>query len=271
MFGITMAFREYRFDKGMFFSPWIGFRYFRSFFNYFNFWQLIKNTLIINFYKIIIYFPLPVTFALLLNEIKNSVFKRTIQTISYLPYFLSWVVAYVIIQQFISLDNGIFNQIRESLGLEKIFFANEINYFYPIMFISFIWKNIGYSSIIYLAALTGVDPNLYEAATIDGANRFHKMWHISLPTIAPTVIMLFILGLSSALSAGWDQIYQLRTPGNMKIADILDTYVIQQGLREGQFGYATAVSLFQSVIGLTLIFLTNVAVKRISDNEIGLF
>ncbi|MCL2708847.1 MAG: ABC transporter permease subunit [Defluviitaleaceae bacterium] len=271
MYGITMAFREFRFDKGLFFSPWIGFRYFRSFFNYYAFWQLIRNTVVISFFKIILYFPLPIIFALLLNEIKNNAFKRVVQTVSYLPYFLSWVVAYVIIQQFISLDNGLFNQVRVYFGLEKIFYANEANYFYPIMFISFIWKNIGYSSIIYLAALAGVDLQLYEAATIDGANRFRKMWHISLPSVAPIIIMLFILGLSSVLSAGWDQIYQLRQPGNMQIADILDTYVIKQGLRDGQFGYATAVSLFQSGIGLVLIVMTNAAVKKITENEIRLF
>ena len=271
MYGITLAFRDYRFDKGMFFSPWIGVRYFESFFNYFNFWAIIRNTLTINFFKLIVYFPLPIIFALLLNEIKQNKFKQTIQTISYLPYFISWVVTFVIIQQFLALDDGIINQIRVSMGLDKIFFLNEKSFFYPIMFLSFTWKNIGYNAIIYLASLSGIDPSLYEAARIDGAGRLRQMWHISLPGISLTAAMLFILALGSALNAGWDQIYQLRSPGNMQISDILDTYVIQMGLREGQFGYATAVSLFQSVIGLLLIILTNAASKKLTNSEISLF
>ena len=271
MYGVTLAFREFRFDRGLFFSPWVGLRYFRAFFNYFNAWGIIRNTLVINFFKIILYFPLPIIFALMLNEARGKLFKRTIQTVSYLPHFMSWVMAYVIIYQFIALDSGIFNQVRELWGADRIFYQNDASYFYPIMFISHIWKNMGFGAIIYLAALAGVDPELHESATIDGAGRFKRMWHISLPSIRYTVIMLFILGLGAALNAGWDQIFLLRTPGNMRVADILDTYIIQVGLREGQFGYASAVNLFQSVIGLTLILLANFIVKKISDKEIALF
>ncbi|MCL2707737.1 MAG: ABC transporter permease subunit [Defluviitaleaceae bacterium] len=273
MYGVSLAFREYRFDKGLFFSPIANpwYKYFRSFYNYYNSWGIIRNTLVINFFKIILYFPMPIIFALMLNEVRSNRFKRAIQTVSYLPHFMSWVIAYVLIYQFLALDTGIFNEVRALWGQPKIFFTNDIQYFYPVMFISHIWKNIGFSAIIYLAALAGVDPELHEAATIDGAGRFRRMWHISLPSIRYTVAMLFILGLSQALSAGWDQIYLLRTPGNMRIADILDTYVIQVGLKEGQFGYASAVDLFKSVIGLTLIFITNSIVKKMTDKEIALF
>jgi len=271
MYGVTLAFREYRFDKGLFFSPWVGLRYFQAFFNYYNAWGIIRNTLVINLFKIIIYFPLPIIFALMLNEVRSSAFKRTIQTVSYLPNFMSWVIAYVIIYQFLALDTGIINEFRVLFGYERVFFQNDEKYFHAIMFISHIWKNIGFSAIIYLAALAGVDPSLHESATIDGAGRFSRMWHISLPSIRHSVSMLFILGLGSALNAGWDQIYLLRTPGNMRVSDILDTYVIQMGLREGQFGYASAVSLFQSVIGLILIIITNAIVKRMTDKEIALF
>jgi putative aldouronate transport system permease protein len=206
----------------------------------------------------------------MLNEIKLMKFKRVIQTITYLPYFISWVVAVLIVQQFFSMD-GIVNQIRVSMGLDKIFFMNDRQYFYPIMFLSHTWKNVGYGAIIYLAALAGIDPALYEAARIDGANRFRQMLHISIPGIITAIIILFILSLGSVLNAGWDQIYNLVAPGNMPISDILDTYTIRVGFREGQFGYATAVSVFQSTIGLILILITNGIAKKLTDNEVSLF
>ena len=268
MYGVTMAFRRYRFDMGMFRSPWIGFEYFRAFFGYFNFGLIIRNTLIIGFFQIILYFPIPIIFALMLNEVRNVTFKRVVQTLTYLPFFISWVVALQLIQHFLSLD-GLLNQFRVSVGLNRVFYMNSPNHFYPIMFLSFVWKNTGMRSIIYLAALSGVDPQLYEAADVEGAGRLRKMWSISLPSIAPTVVMLFILSLAQVLRVGWEQIYLLRTPGNMHLADIIDTYVIQQGLQGGQFGYATAVSLFQGVIGLALVLATNAMAKRVS--ELSLF
>jgi putative aldouronate transport system permease protein len=264
MYGVTMAFRDYKFNLGMFRSPWIGFRYFRDFFNYFNFSTIIRNTVVISFMKIVLYFPIPIMFALMLNEVRSVPYKRVIQTVTYLPFFISWVVAVQLFEHFLSLD-GIINQLRVGLGLEKIFYMNSPNHFYWIMFSSFAWKNTGYRSIIYLAALSGVDPQLYEAAEVEGAGRLAKIWHISLPSIMPTVVVLFILSLAQMLSAGWEQIYLLRTPGNMNLADIIDVYVIQQGLQNGQFGYATAVSLFQSVIGLALVLLTNAVARRVSE------
>ena len=264
MYGISMAFREYKFNLGMFRSPWIGFGYFTTFFSYFNFSLIIRNTLVIGFFKIIVYFPVPIVFALMLNEIKNLPFKRFIQTVTYLPFFISWVVAIQLFYHFLSLD-GLINQFRVNLGLEKVFYMNSPFHFYWIMFFSYAWKNIGMNSIIYLAALSGVDPQLYEAADVEGAGPIRKMWSISLPSIMPTVVMLFILSLAGLLRAGWEQIYLLRTPGNMHLADIIDTYVIEQGLRQGQFGYATAVSLFQGVIGLMLVLITNKISKRVSE------
>ena len=268
MYGVTMAFRNYKFNLGMFRSPWIGFGYFRDFFNYFNFTTIIRNTVIISFMKIVLYFPIPIVFALMLNEVRSVPFKRVIQTITYLPFFISWVVAIQLFEHFLSLD-GIINQIRVSLGLDKVFYMNSPTHFYWIMFLSFAWKNTGYRSIIYLAALSGVDPQLYEAAEVEGAGQLSKIWHISLPSIMPTVVVLFILSLAQMLSAGWEQIYLLRTPGNMNLADIIDVYVIEQGLQNGQFGYATAVSLFQSVIGLALVLGTNAVARRVS--ELSLF
>jgi putative aldouronate transport system permease protein len=229
---------------------------------------LIKNTLIISFLKIVVAFPLPIFFALILNEVTSLRTKRFIQTASYLPHFISWVTVVALLNQFVGLE-GILNQVRETMGLEKIFFMNDGAYFYLIMFGSYVWKTIGYSAIIYISALAGVDQGLYEAATVDGAGRWKRMWYVSIPSILPTAIVLFLLSLSSILSAGWDQIYLLRQPGNKAFSEILDTYIMDMGLRNGQFGYATAVSLFQSVIGLFLVLGTNYAIKK--KSEVSLF
>ena len=264
MYGLTMAFRDYRFNLGIFNSPWIGFKYFIAFFNYYNFSEIIKNTLVISFFKLILYFPLPIIFALLLNEVRQKFLKVFIQTASYLPYFISWVVAVAVMQEFFGLD-GIINQIREALGFKAIFFMSDQDAFYPLMFFSYVWKSLGFNSIIYFAALSNVDVSYYEAATVDGAGKLKQMWYISLPSIAPTIIMLFILSLAGVLSAGWDQIYLLSTPGNFKVSEILDTYIIKEGFRNAQFGYATSVSMFQSVIGLILIIITDRLSKKISE------
>ena len=267
MYGVTMAFRDFKFNLGLFGSPWVGFKYFTAFFNYYDFWSIIKNTLVISFFKLIVYFPLPIIFALMLNEVRSKYLKVIIQTASYLPYFVSWVIAVVVFQQFLSLD-GIINQIRQTMGLAPVFYMNDVEYFYPIMFLSYVWKTLGFSSIIYFAALANVDVSLYEAATVDGAGRLRQIWHISLPSIAPTVVMLFILSLAGVLSAGWDQIYLLRTPGNTEVSDILDTYIINEGFKNAQFGYATAVSLFQSVIGLIMVVFTDRLSKRLTETSI---
>jgi len=268
MLGLALAFQDYQFSSGMFQSPWIGFRYFQAFFDYFNFWTLIKNTLIISFYKLILFFPIPIIFAIMLNEIRNKFFKQALQTIFYMPYFISWVVAVTIFQQFLSID-GIINQIRTSFGYEAIYYMNDSLYFYPIMFISHVWKVTGWSAIIYLAAISGIDPELFEAAKVDGAGKLRQIWNITIPSLTPIAAVLFILSLSTLLQAGWEHIYLLRTPGNMNVADILDTYVIQTGFANGQIGYATAVSLFQSVIGLIFVIITNMIIKR--KSEISVF
>lgn len=270
MYGVSMAFREYQFDKGLFFSPWVGLKYFEAFFSYYNFWGLIRNTLLINFFKLIIAFPFPIIFALMINEVRQPRLKKAFQTVSYLPHFISWVVAIIIFQQFLSLD-GIFNEIRESMGLEPIFYMNETSYFYPIMFLSYVWKTVGFNAIIYLAALTSIDPSLYEAATVDGASKMKQILYISIPSILPLATMLFVLNLGTVLSAGYDQIYLLQTPGNKGVSEILDTYVIEMGFRGGEFGYATAAGLFQSVIGCILVVATNLFTKKMSQSEANLF
>lgn len=266
MFGLTLAFQDYRYDRG-FFSPWAGLKYFQQFFDYYNSWTLIWNTLIISFFKLVVFFPIPIVFAIMLNEIRNNAFKRVLQTVFYMPYFISWVVAITIFQQFLSLD-GFINQIRQSFGFEPVYYMNDSIYFYPIMFLSFVWKMTGYNAIIFLAAIAGIDQELYEAARADGAGRLRQIWHITVPSLLPIASILFILGLAAVLHAGWEQIYLLRTPGNMDVADILDTYVIHQGLLSGKIGYATAISMFQSVIGLCFVLITNWAIKRRSEHSV---
>jgi putative aldouronate transport system permease protein len=213
-------------------------------------------------------FPIPIVFALLLNEIRNVSFKRVVQTISYLPHFISWVVILTILNQFLGLD-GLINQSRRAAGLDAVFYMNLRSMFYPMVYFSGVWKNMGYSAIIYIAALAGVDPALYEAAIVDGANRMRRVWHISLPSILPTIAILFILRFATILRAGWDQIYLMRMPGNIGVSQILDTYVIQIGLEGGQFGNATAVALFQSVIGLLMVLAVNRIARKVA--EVGLF
>jgi len=271
MYGITMAFRDFRFDTGLFWSPWADpwYKYFRNFFNYYKVTEIIRNTLVISSFKLFLAFPMPIIFALMIVNLRDGLFKRIVQSASYLPNFVSWVVVVAILNQFLSLDSGLVNQFRVGLGMDPVFFMNDSDYFYPIMFFSHVWKGIGMGSIIYISALMGIDPELYEAAQIDGANKLRQIWHITLPGIVRTAVVLFIMSLGGILSAGWDQIYLLLQPGNRGLAEILDTYVIQVGLREANFSYATAVSLFQSVIGLMLIVLTNYFSKKFS--EISLF
>jgi putative aldouronate transport system permease protein len=218
--------------------------------------------------KLILGFPVPIIFALMLNELSNLRFKRIVQTISYLPHFISWVVVLTILNQFLAMD-GLINQSRRAAGLDAIFYLNRQSFFYPMVYFTSVWKNMGYSAIIYVAALATVDPALYEAAIVDGANRFRRIWHISLPSILPTIMILFILRFAQILRAGWDQIYLLRMPGNIARSQIIDTYVIEIGLEGGQFGNATAVALFQSVIGLIMVLIVNRIAKKISD--VGLF
>jgi putative aldouronate transport system permease protein len=269
MGGAVLAFKEYMFNKGILGSPWVGFRYFQNFFESYDAPRLVVNTLGIGFMKTILEFPFPIILALMLNEIKNGKFKRITQTISYLPNFLSWVIVVAMIQRILAPDNGLINQIISFFhGDGSTFFMMEQKYFYPTVFSSDLWKNIGWSSIIYLAAISGVDPSLYEAAEMDGANKWSQIWHITLPGISMTIGILFIMGIGGIISSGFDQIYLLRTPGNMSLADTLDVYVIRVGLAGGQYGYAAAVGLIQGIVGLFMVVTSNKLAKKFSEVSI---
>ena len=267
MGGNLLAFKDYSFRKGILGSPWAGLRFFRQFFNYYDFWNVTRNTIVIALMKILLEFPFPIIFALLLNELFRTGFKRVVQSLSYLPHFVSWVIVIQMFTMLLSPTNGVLNSILMGLGIikEPIFFMGERNLFLPIVFTTDIFKGIGWSSIIYLSALSSVNVEVYEAASIDGASRFQKAMHITMPAIIPTAGLLFILGFSGILRSGFDQIYLLQSPGNLRVSETLDTIVFKQGILNGNISYSTAVGFFQSFISLMLLILVNKIAQKTGD------
>lgn len=262
MYGATLAFKDYKYNLGITGSPWIGFKHFEKFITSPEFWTVIGNTLIISGMKLVLCFPAPVLLALLLNEVRSTKFKRTIQTMSYLPNFVSWVVVVQIMTAIFTPYGGIVNNVRNMMGLESVFIMGSKDTFYPLVVFSDIWKNAGWNSIIYLSALTAINPELYEAAEIDGAGRLKGTWHITLPGIKATIGIMFLFAISSILNAGFDQILLLRQPANTQISEILDTYILNTGLNYGRFEYATAIGLFKSVFSISLMVLANFISKK---------
>lgn len=270
MAGSVLAFKDYSFKKGIWGSPWVGLQYFKTFFTSYDAPRLILNTLKIGVIKCILEFPFAIILALLLNELRNMKFKKVSQTITYLPHFLSSVIIVTMLQRILAPNTGVLNQAIAALGGDgSKFFLMEADYFYKILFSMDLWRNIGWDSIIYLAAISGVDLALYEAAEMDGCGKLKKMWHITLPSIRGTIGLLFIMGIGGLLSSGVEQIWLLRTPGNMSLADTLDVYVVRVGLQGGQFGYATAIGLIQGVVGLILVVVCNKICKKLT--EVGLW
>ncbi|CAN7632948.1 MULTISPECIES: ABC transporter permease [unclassified Paenibacillus] len=254
MAGIIIAFQKFIPAKGLFGDQrWIGLDNFDYVMNLPSFNQILWNTLFISSLKLILGLLVPIVFAILLNELKNEVIKRSVQTTIYLPYFLSWVVLGGILIDILSPSNGIVNQLLGTLGIEKIFFLGDNQWFPFTLVSSDIWKNFGYGTIVYLAAITGIDPGLYESATIDGANRWHKMWYITIPGMRMVIVLLSVLSLGQLLNAGFDQVFNLYSPQVYESGDILDTFVYRIGLLDAQYGVATAVGLFKSLVSLILI------------------
>ena len=270
MAGSVLAFKDYSFKKGIWGSPWVGLQYFKTFFTSYDAPRLILNTLKIGVIKCILEFPFAIILALLLNELRNMKFKKVSQTITYLPHFLSSVIIVTMLQRILAPNTGVLNQAIVALGGDgSKFFLMEADYFYKILFSMDLWRNIGWDSIIYLAAISGVDLALYEAAEMDGCGKLKKMWHITLPSIRGTIGLLFIMGIGGLLSSGVEQIWLLRPPGNMSLADTLDVYVVRVGLQGGQFGYATAIGLIQGIVGLILVVVCNKICKKLT--EVGLW
>ncbi|WP_308635613.1 ABC transporter permease [Paenibacillus silvisoli] len=267
MVGIVIAFQNYAPGLGFFESKWVGFKHFIDFFNSFYFWRLIKNTLLLNFWLLIFGFPAPILLALLLNEVRSALFKRTVQTVTYIPHFISMVVIVGMIKDFVSSD-GLINQIRNLLGKESIAFLQLPEFFRSIYVTSDIWQGIGWSSIIYFAALSAVNPELYEASEMDGADRYKKMWHITLPAIQPTIVILLILTIGNLLSSGFEKILLLYQPLTYETADVISTYVYRKGILDSSFSFASAVGLFNTVVNFTLLIIANRISRKISESSL---
>jgi putative aldouronate transport system permease protein len=253
MGGLIMAFQDYKPWLGFFESSWVGLQHFQTMFEYDDARQVIWNTLIISVLKIIFQVLVPLTFALLLNEVYQMKFKRTVQTIVYLPHFLSWVILGGILMDLLSPDGGIINQVLGLVGIDPIFFLGSNDWFRPTVIISDIWKETGFNTIVFLAAITAINPTLYEAAIVDGANRWKQTLYITIPSMLPIIIVVATLSLGNILNAGFDQIFNLYNPLVYETGDIIDTYVYRVALINGDFSYGTAVGLFKSLISFVLV------------------
>jgi putative aldouronate transport system permease protein len=264
IYGLLLAFKEFIPNEGVWGSPWVGVKHFEELFGSGQFHQILINTVAISFLKLFFTFPLPILFAILLNELQRQKFRSFVQGISYLPHFVSWVIVGGVMTSILAKDGGALNSFLMSLGVisEPKLYMGTPSLFWPILIISENWKEMGWSAIIYMAAITSIDSEMYEASKIDGANRLQQMWYITLPSIMVTIVILFILRIGHILDAGFDQILVLRNPLVYDVANILDTYVLDVGLKFGRFSYATAAGLFKSVIGFVLIMAANKIARR---------
>ncbi len=265
MYGVTIAFKELSLRLGVLGSPWIGFDNFVRFFNYPHFWGLIRNTFLLSFYTMLFGFPAPIIFALALNELVNRTYQRTVQTVSFLPHFIAMPAVVGMLVLALSPSTGFVNAILAAFGIDPIYFMIKPRWFRPIYVISDIWQNVGWGAILYLAQLSRVDPELYEAATVDGASRLRKMWHISLPALTPVISILLILRIGGLLSVGGEKVLLMYNDLTLETADVIWTYVYRRGLLRQDFSYGTAVGLFHAVISLVLVVLANTAAKRFSE------
>lgn len=268
MYGAQIAFRNFNPFQGIWNSPWVGFHYFEQFFDSVYFWRLIKNTLFINIYDLIVGFPAPIILALMLNEVNNNMFKRTVQTIVYLPHFISTVVVVGMLVAFLSPSTGIVNTFIKALGGQPIHFLAEPGWFRSIYVWSGVWQGAGWGSIIYLAALTGIDPALYEAAIVDGASRWQRLVHITIPSIVPTIIIMLILRMGSMFNVGFEKIMLMYNPITYETADVISTYVYRRGILGAEYSFSTAVGLFNSVINFIMLVTFNAISRRVSETSL---
>lgn len=268
MWGIIIAFQDYSPYMGVLQSKWVGLDHFIRFFSNPDFFLLFRNTLMISLLNLLFFFPLPILLSLLLNELQHRVFKRVIQSIVYLPHFLSWVIIVGITFLLLSQTSGIINIMMQSMGIGKFDFLTNPNTFWGLLTLQNIWKETGWGTVIFLAAITAVDPGLYEAAKIDGANRLRQVWHITLPAIRNVILVLFILRLGHIMDVGFEQIFLMMNGAVAKVADVFETYVYRNGIQNGQFSYTTAVGLFKSVVGYTLVIVANKLAKKFGEEGV---
>jgi len=268
IYGVIIAFKDFNVYDGFFGSDWVGLKHFETFFSSPDFWLLFRNTFLLGIYTLLIAFPFPILFALLLNEVKHQLFKKTVQTISLLPYLLSIVVIISMLTDLLSPSRGLINQIIAAFGFEKIHFLIKPEWFRTLYVSSDIWASMGYTSIIYLAAIAGIDPTLYEAARVDGAKRWHMMRYVTLPSLIPTILVLFILSTGNLIKIGYEKILLMYNPMTYSVADVFSTYVYRKGLLERNYSFATAVGLFESVIALILLTSANLLSRRFGGNSL---
>ncbi|WP_099467620.1 ABC transporter permease [Konateibacter massiliensis] len=268
MGGIVIAFQQYSPFTGIMGSKWVGLTHFRNFFIGTDFWMLLKNTLGISILSLIFYFPAPIILSLLLNEIKNQRYKKVVQTFIYIPHFISWVIVASLTYTLFNINDGIINQVIEATVGHTINFLGLPQYFRGLIVGQSIWKETGYGTIIFLAALSGVDTQLYEAAKVDGAGRWRLMWHITLPAIKGTIIIMLILRVGSILNTGYEQIFLMRNSLNISTAEVFDTYIYQKGITNAQYSYSTASGLFKSVVGMVMVLGANWMAKKSGESGI---
>lgn len=269
LLGSVIAFQDYNIYKGFLKSDWVGFQWFEQLVTYPQFKRLIANTIILSFYQIIFAFPAPIILACLLNELRHFAFKRMVQTLLYLPHFLSWTIVYGLVYMMFSSQTGFVNMVLVWFGYEPISFLQMPEYFRTLLISSGIWKEMGWSTIIFLAALAGISPSYYEAARIDGAGRWKQFVHVTFPGLLPAIVILLLLKIGHVLDVGFEQVYLFLNPTTLKVGEVLDTYAYRQGILGGQYSVTTAIGLFKSVIGFTLLIMANRISKKVSGE--GLF
>ncbi|MFZ1353133.1 ABC transporter permease [Jeotgalibaca porci] len=268
MYGVMIAFKDYIPTLGVWGSPWVGFKHFQRFFDSYYFWDLLKNTIGISVYSLVVGFPLPIILALALNEIKDGPLKKFSQTVTYAPNFISTVVMVGMILAFLNPSTGIINHVVQFFGMEPIAFMENPRWFKTVYVLSGVWQGTGWGSVIYLAALAGVDTQLHEAAVVDGATRLQRIWHINLPTIRPTMVILLIMNVGSVMNLGYEKILLMQNPLNMESSNVIATFVYQQGLLEAQYSYAAAVGLFNSAINAILMISVNKIASKLGESSL---
>lgn len=262
MYGLLIAFQDYNPFLGITGSEWVGLAHFRELITDAEFYRLFRNSFVISFLVYIFIFPAPIILALMLNELRSQLYRRIVQTVIYLPHFISWVIIFSLTYLLLSSEQGLLNKVIANVGGERIAFLLESTYFYPIVVVQYMWKEVGWGTIIYLAAIAGVDPQLYESAKIDGAGKWKQIWHVTIPSITPTIIILFLLNLGNLLDVNFEQLWLLQNPLNNHLSEVFDTYVYKRGVQGAEFSYSTAVGMFKSLIGLVLILGANYAAKK---------
>lgn len=268
MYGLIIAFKDYKPYLGIIESNWVGLEHFIRLFQGTDFWIIFRNTLVLFGLQLVVFFPIPIILSLMLNEVRSNWYKRSVQTLIYIPHFMSWVVIVSISYVVLTLDGGIVNAMLDIMGFNQVNFLMNADWFHPMYIIQVIWREAGWGTIIFLAAISAVNIELYEAARMDGAGRLRQMWHITLPSIRSVIIVLLILKIGDVLELGFEHVYLLLNASNRSVGEIFDTYVYTAGLRQGQFSYATAIGFFKGIVGLILVILANRLAKKFGEEGV---